>query len=132
MGGGLESRCVGRVHGADGAVYGADGAVHGADGAVHGGDGAVYGADGAVYGADGAVPCTLHEDLGTFYCCRQNKLAINTPLCHTQYFCTVDTVMVLNNTHRMHCCLSTATIRTCNNITLYVPCLILLHIGIFK
>jgi len=30
MGGGLESRCVGRVYGADGAgrVYGADGAVH--------------------------------------------------------------------------------------------------------
>ena len=40
MGGGPESRCVGRVYGADGVdvrVYGADGV-----------DGRVYGADGAV------------------------------------------------------------------------------------
>ena len=40
MGGGLESRCVGRVYGADGVDF----RVYGADGV----DGRVYGADGAV------------------------------------------------------------------------------------
>jgi len=45
----------------------------------------------------------LHEELGTFYCCREHNFAIKAFLCGAQYFHIVDSDMWLNNTHITHC-----------------------------
>jgi hypothetical protein len=66
---------------------------------------------------------TLHEDLNTIYFCRLHKFIINNLfLCNIKYFYIVYSDMYLKDTHRTHCCVSTATIvtRTCYNVTLYV------------
>jgi hypothetical protein len=60
-----------------------------------------------------------------YYCCWQDKFAIEALLCNTQYNYIVDSDVQLNNTHRMHCYVSTAAVvtRTRNSVILYAHCL---------
>jgi len=68
------------------------------------------------------MSATFLKDLRAFYCCWQNRFAIKTFLCNILYLYIVDSDIYLNNTHRTHCCLNTATVvtRINNNVTLCV------------
>ena len=56
-----------------------------------------------------AASGTLYEGLCTYYCWWRNNFGIKAPLWHTLHFFIVGSDMLLNNTHIMHCCVSTAT-----------------------
>ena len=42
-------------------------------------------------------------------CCRRHKFSIKALLCNNEYFYVVDSDTWLNNAHKRHCCVSTAT-----------------------
>ena len=68
------------------------------------------------------MSATLHEDLSTFYCCWQCRFVIKTFLCNTSYLYIVDSDIYLNNTHKMRCCLSSATVVTRHGQQCYIIC----------
>jgi hypothetical protein len=74
-----------------------------------------------------AASGSFHEDQRPFYFCRRHTFAIRALLCKTKYFVlyTLQWHVVLQHTHRMHCCVSTATkvTRTRHSFKLYVCCL---------
>jgi hypothetical protein len=59
------------------------------------------------------------------FCCWRHKFAIEALLCNNQYFCIVDSEVLINDTQWMYCCVSTATVvmRIRQNVTLHVPSL---------
>ena len=81
-----------------------------------------------------AASSTIHEDLRTFYCCWRYKSAKGALLCNNQYFCVADSDAYLDNTHRMHCCFSTATMirRTRRSVLLHIASIISLKIYNFR
>ena len=64
----------------------------------------------------------LWKVISKLYFWRRNKFATKTLLCNTEYFYIVDSDTQLNNAHRTHCDVSTATNikRTRHTLTLYV------------
>jgi len=76
----------------------------------------------------GMAPGTAHEDLRTVHRCRRHKFAIHHCCATFNIFIQLTVTCSFYSKHRMHCCVSTATMvtRTRSNVTLHV-----LYIALF-